>query len=221
MPAGTITTLQAQPSDPQRVNVFIDGVFALGIGLTTLSRERLYVGLVLSEADYERLMRIELSEKAVRAALRALDARPRSIAEIRERLQRKGFEHDLIEAAITRLADLGLLDDTAFARFWVEGRQNGSPRGPGALRDELRRKGVDSELIDTTLADEELVGDIDAQAERLARAALRKYATATDYASFARRMGGYLQRRGYSFATIRPIIVQLWQERSNLPDNDP
>lgn len=92
MPAGTITTLQAQPSDPQRVNLFIDGTFALGIGLTTLARERLYVGLVLSEADYERLARIELAEKAVRAALRALDARPRSVAEIRERLQRKGFE---------------------------------------------------------------------------------------------------------------------------------
>ncbi|MDZ4719172.1 MAG: RecX family transcriptional regulator [Roseiflexaceae bacterium] len=220
MPAGTITTLQAQPSDPQRVNVFIDGVFAMGIGLTTLARERLYVGLLVSEADYERLMRIELSEKAVRAALRALDARPRSVAEIRERLQRKGFDQDLAEAAITRLADLGLLDDTAFARFWVEGRRNGRPRGPGALRDELRRKGVDSELIDTTLADEELVGDIDAQAERLARAALHKYARAADYASFARRMGGYLQRRGYSFATIRPIIVQLWQERGALPDDE-
>lgn len=218
MPAGTITTLQAQPSDPQRVNLFIDGTFALGIGLTTLARERLYVGLVLSEADYERLARIELAEKAVRAALRALDARPRSVAEIRERLQRKGFEQDLTDAAITRLTDLGLLDDSAFARFWVEGRQRGVPRGPGALRDELRRKGVDGELIDATLADEELVGDTAAQAEKVARAAMRKYAAAPDYASFARRMGSYLQRRGYSFAIIRPIIAQLWRERGSAAD---
>lgn len=212
MPAGKVTTLQAQAQDPQRVNLFIDGVFAIGVSLTTLARERLYVGQELTVADYERLERAEMADRAVSAALRALDARPRSIAELRDRLKRKGFESDLVELAIERLTDLGLVDDRAFVRFWVEQRQHMRPRGPNALRDELRRKGVDADLIGETLQDSELVGDPDTQAEALARRALGKYAGSSDFQSFARRMGGFLQRRGYQLSTIRPILVQLWRE---------
>ncbi len=218
MPAGTVTSLQAQALDPQRVNLFIDGTFALGVSLTTLAREQLYVGKLLSVEEYERLERAEQAQRAVQVALRAIEARPRSIQEIRERLKRKGFAEELVEAAIERLQDLGLIDDAAFARFWVESRQNSRARGPSALRNELRRKGLDSALIDTTLRDDELVGDQDQQAEQIARQALRRYANSPDFQSFARKMGGLLQRRGYSFETIRPIIAQLWRERHRVRD---
>jgi regulatory protein len=124
----------------------------------------------------------------------------------------------MIEAAISRLQELGLVDDTSFARFWVESRQNSRPRGPSALRDELRRKGLAPTVIAETLEDRELVGDLDEQAMQTARAALRKYARSPDYASFARRMGGMLQRRGYSLGTIRPIITELWQELGRTRD---
>lgn len=219
MAAGTVTALQAQALDPQRVNLFIDGTFALGLSLTTLVREQLYVGKVLGTEDYERLERAEQAYRAVSVAMRAIEARPRSTQELRERLKRKGFAEDLIEAAIERLQDLGLVDDAAFARFWVESRQNSRMRGHSALRDELRRKGVGSQLIDETLRDEDLVGDPHQQAEQIARQALRRYAGSPDFQSFARRMGGLLQRRGYSFDTIRPIIAQLWREREQ-PDDD-
>ena len=46
----------------------------------------------------------------------------------------------------------------------------------------------------------------------LARSALRKYAGAPDYTTFTRRLGGYLQRRGFGFEVIRPITEQLWAE---------
>jgi regulatory protein len=212
MPAGTITALQAQLSDSQRVSVFIDDEFALGVSMATLARERLYVGQVLSADDYARLERAVQADRALSAALRALDARPRSTAELRLRLKRKGFDAESVDAALARLTDLGLLDDVTFARTWVENRQNGRPRGASALRDELRRKGVGAEIIAATLDDDELVGDADDQAERLARAALRRYAGAADFQIFARRLGGYLQRRGYTYATIRPIMAQLWRE---------
>jgi regulatory protein len=212
MPAGTITTLQAQANDPQRVNVFIDGTFALGVSLTTLAKERLFVGQRLSEEEYQRLERAELAERAVRAGARALEARPRSVAELRERLQRKGYEPDIIELALARLVDIGLVNDDAFARYWIESRQNSRPRGQAALRDELRRKGLSTGVITTALSDEELVGDPAAQIEQVARAALRKYVAAPDYQTFARRLGGYLMRRGFQHGMIRPLVVRLWEE---------
>lgn len=212
MPAGTITALRIQERDSQRVNVFIDGAYAIGISLSTLARERLFVGQQLSEADFARLEQTESVDKALHAALRFLELRPRSEAEIRERLRRKGFAPETIAAALERLQHLGLVDDESFARAWVENRQTYRPRGRGALRDELRRKGVAPDIISATLEDAELLGDEHEQALELGRKALRKYASAPDRVTFARRMGGYLQRRGFPPDAVRPVIDQLWRE---------
>ena len=220
MPAGTITALRAQANDPQRVNIFIDGAFALGVSLNTISKEGLYVGKMLSEEEYARVAGAEGADRALQAALRFLEARPRSTVEIRERLRRKAFEPDAISAVLDRLGELGLVDDAAFARFWVENRQSSRPRGTGMLRDELRRKGIDRAVADTILGDDHLVGDEAEQVWTLARAALRKYAGAADRATFMRRMGGYLQRRGFSFDTIRPVVEQLWSEIQGEPAED-
>ncbi len=219
MPAGTITALRAQVKDPQRVNVFVNGEFAIGVSLNTLSKEGLYVGKALSAEEFARVERAESSDKALQAALRFLEARPRSTSEIRERLRRKEFADEAIEAAIERLVALGMIDDAAFARAWVENRQASHPRGVGALRDELRRKGIDRALAEAVLSDETLIGGEEQHAMSIARGALHKYANAPDRAAFQRRMGGYLQRRGFSFDTIGPILVTLWTELHD-PSNE-
>ena len=213
MPAGKITALRAQAKDPQRVNVFVDGEFAIGVSLTTITKTGLHVGKQLSAEEFAKLEQIESGDKAYLAALRFLEARPRSIAEVRVRLGRKDFAPEAIEAAIARLAELELLDDAAFARYWVENRQAYRPRGAGALRDELRRKGIDADVT-TEVLDAALTGDEATGAWGLARGALHKYAGSQDRNAFTRRMGSYLQRRGYTFEVIRPIVDQLWAEVS-------
>ncbi len=218
MPAGKITALRAQAKDSQRVNVFVDGEFALGISLTTITKTGLHVGKQLSAEEFAKLEQTESGDKAYLAALRFLEARPRSIAEVRARLGRKDFAPEAIDAAIARLAELELLDDAAFARYWVENRVAYRPRGAGALRDELRRKGIDADVTAEVLNDNVLTGDESASAWGLARGALHKYAGAQDRNAFTRRMGSYLQRRGYTFEVIRPIVDQLWAEVSAAED---
>src|SRR5919109_4830926 len=100
MPAGTITALHTQSNDPQRVNIFVDGVFAIGVSLNTIAKEGLYVGKGLSAEEYARIEKAEGADKAFQTALRFLEARPRSVAEVRERLRRKEIAPDVIEAAI-------------------------------------------------------------------------------------------------------------------------
>lgn len=93
------------------------------------------------------------------AALRFLEARQRSVTEVRRRLTTAGYREDLITAALERLGDLGVLDDQAFATQWVESRDRARPRGERALRQELRQKGIDSETIAATLEERNLASD--------------------------------------------------------------
>jgi len=101
-----------------------------------------------------RAKRAEVDDPNVvlEAALRFLEARQRSVAEVRRRLAQAGYRPDLIDAAVQRLGDLGILDDEAFTAAWAESRDRARPRGERALRRELAVKGVDRGLIDEALS---------------------------------------------------------------------
>lgn len=217
MPEGTITALRVHEGDAQRVHLYVDNTPTISVSLATIVRERLYVGMHLDAATFARIEAAENVERAVKIALRAIEGRPRSVAEMRNYLQRKGCAPETIDAAVERLQACGLLDDAAFARFWIENWQTCRPRGRHALADELRRKGVSAELV-TDALDAALANDETARAETLARAALPRYAAITDYQIFLRKLGGYLQRRGFDVETVLPIIERLWQERSGDPE---
>jgi len=87
------------------------------------------------------------------AAARFLEARSRSVHEVRRRLGSAGYRTELVEGAIERMVELGMLDDEAFAQAWVESRDRARPRGERAIREELRLKGIDRATIDVVLAE--------------------------------------------------------------------
>ncbi|MEP7379415.1 MAG: regulatory protein RecX [Chloroflexota bacterium] len=89
----------------------------------------------------------------VEAAAAFLAVRPRSIGETRRRLGHLGYPQVLIDEVLERFAEVGYLDDEAFARTWVESRDRARPRGEIALRRELAQKGVGREVVDEVLAD--------------------------------------------------------------------
>jgi len=143
------------------------------------------------------------------AAARFLEVRARSVAEVRRRLTSIGYQPDLVEGAITRLLDLGLLDDEAFARSWVESRDRARPRGERAIRQELGLKGVDRITVDLVLADrrEAVAGLPDddgvvvsadrAAAERLLTRNARTLARVVDPRQRRQRAYALLARNGF------------------------
>ncbi len=132
------------------------------------------------------------------AAARFLQARPRSIAEVRRRLTTAGYRGELVEAAIARLTELGYLDDEAFARAWIESRDRARPRGELALRRELRLKGIDRALVERLLAGRRETGDPGA-ADVDAVAAGRLLAR---HASSLARVADPRQRRQRAYALL-------------------
>lgn len=201
-----ITALERQQRR-RRLNVFVDGRFALAVGVELAAERGLRPGLALSADDLRSLQQAETRQRAYESALRLLAHRPRSEQELRQRLRRRGFEAPLIEETVARLRRLGFLDDAAFARYWVESRDELSPRGQRLLRHELRLKGIDSETAaeaTATVSDEEA-------AYRAAARRLRSLA-GLDLPLFRERLGGFLLRRGFSYDVARRTVDRCWRE---------
>ncbi len=207
-PTGIITAITAQARNRDRVNVFVDGEFALGLDREIAAGLRLGEGL--NESRIAALQAQDSIAVARHKAVNYLAYRPRSVAEVRRHLARKGYEEQTIAAVVERLAAAGLLDDQAFARYWVEQRDNFKPRSSRALQQELRQKGVTRSVIDAVLAQHD--------DERAAQAAAEKQGRRWQdlpFDSFRLKMGQYLQRRGFNYSVSRDVIRQVWHELHN------
>ena len=87
----------------------------------------------------------------VNAAARFLELRSRSVDEVRRHLTKDSYPAALVEDAIARLLEIGILDDEVFARLWVESRDRSRPRGTSALRRELALRGIDRGTVEAAL----------------------------------------------------------------------
>ncbi|HEX5014674.1 MAG TPA: regulatory protein RecX [Candidatus Limnocylindrales bacterium] len=169
-----------------------------------------------------RAAKAEIEDPAVvlEAALRFLEVRARSVAEVRRRLTSAGYRSELVEGAIDRLTEIGVLDDEAFARSWVESRDRARPRGERALRQELALKGVDREISDEILEERRDAGegsevDLDAARRLLARNA-RSLARVADPRARRQRAYALLARNGFDPDVCRQASADLVEEPEGL-----
>ena len=123
-------------------------------------------------------------------------------------LQRKAFDEETIEQVLAYLNGLELLDDVAFAQYWIEQRETFRPRSRYALGQELRQKGISREIVAAAL--EEV--DETAAARRAAEKQANRWAGLPEDV-FKEKMAGFLQRRGFSYDIIREILEESWQEQ--------
>jgi regulatory protein len=144
-------------------------------------------------------------------AQRFLVSRPRSEHEVRQRLQRAGFEQGEIETALDRLRGARLVDDAAFTSYWLEQRQVHRPRGARLLRAELRQRGIAAELAAQAALSRGASADDDAY-----RAAARRATqlASLDEQTFTTRLSQFLARRGFDWDVITPTVTRLWRERA-------
>ena len=180
----------------------------------------------------ERKAGVDDPAVVLEAAARFLQARSRSVAEVRRRLDGAGYRADLVEGAIERMLELGMLDDEAFARAWVESRDRVRPRGERAIRSELVLKGVDRSSIDLVLAERReaaLAGDEAEQggtgqspdrvaAERLLARNLRSLQRVADPRKRRQRAYQLLARNGFDPETCRDVAAGVDRGPADLED---
>ncbi len=202
---GTITDLSPQKRNKERINVFLDGSYAFS--LTAIQAAALRVGQSLGQEKITELQFGDAVERAKQSAYRYLSYRPRSRSELTQNLQKKGFDEVVIDQAVSRLSELDLIDDMAFARYWVEQREQFSPRSRYALQIELYQKGVARHII------EEAIAEVDEEAA--ARRAVGDKAGRWSQRSqedFMAKVAGFLQRRGFGYDIIANVSHDLWRD---------
>jgi regulatory protein len=201
-----ITALKAQKRNHQRVNVYLDGEFAFG--LSRIVAAWLHIGQELNDEKIADLKFEDELEMGYQRAIKFISYRMRSVSEVQQNLNKQGISEDTIEAVIDRLQKNGLLDDLSFSQMWVENRNEFRPRSHRMLAIELQQKGIHSKIIsqilEETTSDEEL-------AYAAAHKQIRKYEQ-LEWQEFRRKLSSFLARRGFSYATIKPIVEQVWKE---------
>ena len=115
----------------------------------------------------------------------------------------------------SRLEELDLIDDEAFARYWIDQRARFKPRGIPLLQQELRQKGVDQQIIQDLLNDLDNSSAAMQAAEKKVRSLMRY-----DEPEFRKKLTGYLQRRGFNYEEIRDVVNTLWQRVSEYDEGD-
>lgn len=182
--------------------LFLDGEPRL-VDTETLLSFSVRVGQELSEEEFSRIKTASDTRRAYEKALYLLEYRAHARGELVAKLCRT-YPREIADAAADRVAELGLLDDRAFAHDFAEElicRKNFSPRRAAM---ELRRRGLSPEIT------EEAVSAVPADAEEQIRTAIRKkYGTPpTDPRGLA-RMNAYLARMGFSYADIRHVLLEF------------
>ncbi|MDS0139753.1 MULTISPECIES: regulatory protein RecX [unclassified Amycolatopsis] len=162
----------------------------------------------------------ERYKKAKEICFDLLAARPRTQEELRQALQRKGFDEETSETLLGKLDRAGLVNDEEFAQLWVKSRHANQGLSRTALVAELRRKGVDGEVA------AQAAGEVDRESEeQMARELVRKRLGSlgnVDEQTALRRLLGFLARKGYpqglAYTVIREELREYGAESTLLDD---
>ena len=217
--SGTITRLESQVHNDDRVSVYLDGEFAFGIHEDLVVKHSLQVGATLTPEGVRELERDEQYVDAKQAALDYLAYKPRTEEEVRRKLGQEDVPSPVIEDVIARLYELEYLDDEAYAHDYAHNRFSSKKYGPVRIRRELTERGVDRRLADAAV--DELFAEVDVTAAAWTHAEKRwpRLAGEDDPRRRRQKMYRYLRRRGFTSNTIRPILDELEQDGTRNEDS--
>ncbi|MBI5295365.1 MAG: RecX family transcriptional regulator [Chloroflexi bacterium] len=205
----TISAIEVQKKDPNRVNIYLDGEFAFG--LSRIVAAWLKTGQRLEDGKIAQLQNDDARERAYQQAMLYLSYRARSEAEIRQNLRKHEYTDEVIEEILERLRQVKLANDDDFARMWVENRSTFRPRSRRLLAMELRQKGLSDEAAQSALTG--------VNEEELAYEAARKRAGRfkdLEWPEFRKKLSEFLARRGFPYDVTASTVSRIWNE--NYPE---
>ncbi len=180
--------------------LYIDGEFAMKLDTEVLLAHRFDVG---REIDDEALHDCVLDSQLKLCkdkALWLISYRDHSRRELFDKLK-KDYPEDVAEAAVTRMEELGLINDASYARRYTADLINVKHLSERGIRQKLYEKGIDRDLIDEILDETELD-----ESEQIRAVIEKKYAGGLDDEKIRRRAVNALQRLGFGYGSIKSVL---------------
>lgn len=199
--------MELTAAEPRRKNLtqlFLDGEAAVKIDTEIFMRSGLKPGDELSDEELHSLIEASDRRRAQEKALYLLEHRSHSKKELAEKIARTAASREAAQAAADHMEELGLIDDEAYARELARVLFTRKHYGAVRVRQELRQKGIDSDLIDTLI---EEYADEDEALETLRGLLAGKYAGWQEDEKTRRRAFAALRRLGYSYELIRRAMA--------------
>lgn len=206
-----ITDIQKQKKNQSRFSIYLDGTYAFGVSEDVMIRhhKQLGIGQEIEQAFIEEVLTAEEVQKAFDSAVNLLSFRPRSEKELRTRLKQKEFEENWIDLAITKLKSYGFINDDSFARMLARDKQNIKKLGSRGIKEELRQKGIDKEIIEEVIDE---VFDTEKELEQAIELCEKKFRTLGEKDPIQKRkqkVFQFLVRKGYSFEIANKAISSV------------
>jgi regulatory protein len=205
----TITRITEHPRKPGRYAIDVDGKQFAVVTADALAATKATVGVVVDDRLAANLSEANELTAAYDRALNLLTFRARSARELRRRLVQKGVTADRADRVITKLREMGLIDDADFARQLTRSKMSaGASRR--RVHQELFKRGVPREVADEAVEQvvtEDGLSDADS-IERIARKKWRSLA-AMDEVTRRRRLFAFLSRRGFDSDDVSRVVRQL------------
>ncbi len=193
-----VTAIKRQVKRAGRVSIFVDGKYSFGLSDNALLDSKLFVGQELSEREIKQLRQSADEDKIYGNAMRYAAMRLRSRWEIEQYLVRKKCPAPLAESILSKLSEIGLIDDAAFARAWIQNRKLLKPTSRRTILQELHGKRVSEAAIEQAFANEP--NDDEAALKQLIT---KKRAHYPD----DQKLMQFLARRGFRYEDIKRALT--------------
>ena len=200
----------AEPRRKGLVQLYLDGKEAVKLDREVFLRAGLRPGDQISDEELHQLILDSDARRAKEKALYLLEHRNHSKRELTEKIARTAASWEAAEAAAGQMEELGLVDDQAYARDRAREMFLRKRWGPLRVKQELRRKGIDGELIEELLEEYRQRDEGGLVAENVRAVLETKYSGWREDEKQRRRAFAALQRRGYSYEEIREGMA--WDE---------
>lgn len=196
----------------KRWSIYLDGKYAFSLLPEEVVKEKIKVGQEISSEKIQELIKKSDFQSNLEKVYNFLSFRPRSSEEVIDYLHKKGIGEQARLRLIDKLKELNLIDDLKFSQWWLEQRQTFRPEGKRMLALELRKKGVDREIIEEVLADQSKGSEMLTAKKLLAKKSGRWQGL--PFPEFKKKASDFLLRRGFSWETVGDLINELKKDLS-------
>ncbi len=195
-----ITSITRQQKRLDRYSVFVDGAYAFSLSEAALLTCGVTRGQELSQKELGELQGLSTNDKLYNKVTRYAALRPHTTWEISEYLKRQQASPSLAVELLNKLSNIGLVDDTQYAKAYVHDRQLLRPTSRRKITFELRKKHVAKEIIEEVLT----ASEQDDQAAL--RSLIERKRQQSRYQDDLKLMQ-YLARQGFHYSDIKAALT--------------